>query len=622
MISAIKGDITKITNVQAICNAANESLLGGGGVDGAIHRAAGPKLLEECKTLGGCRIGEAKITKAYNLPCEYVIHTVGPIWYGGTRGEAEMLASCYENSLKIAVENNIKTIAFPSISTGAFGYPVEKAASVAVFTVAKFLLENPGKIESVYWVLFDNHAFIAYDAQINMLPDMIKLFKQKEFVNPAAAAVRVAGPGFFIQKVLVEAIIKNQDKKRFRMVLFDKVEKLRVDAANKLNIIGKKKIDLFSGLIKTYTTHYFKVVKNTNIVNEELITPLLSNAEIDEIYDGVKKTKKIIAEGNGSIPEAATLGWAVFGSKVVDYHSYPVGNHPYNSTVMWLGNDIFRKDDKTGYYMSLFDGNIPGYILYLYHFKAWKNDISHLNDLMDEKHIFSENELNYLFNHQLPGTFAEFQVMLDRLSQRISAVENALSEGIRRIEKVVDKLDDSKASKKITALLLDETIPLLRAAIRIENTFIFTTRGAYTDEFIELCDTDPVNTAFSLSDKELDLFITRFIDVKKNPEVQTSDVNIKIIDSEDYADSVEFFKYDKNEEEWIPFSKDLKMIINKKMGKKLLNDNLSALFDVLDEYMAVSDLSTTIFYIGSDKNYKELDKYIASRYNTVKLSKC
>ena len=163
MIHTITGDITEITNVEAIVNAANESLLGGGGVDCAIHYAAGPKLKEECRTLGGCRAGEAKITDAYNLPCKYVIHTVGPRWHGGNNNEAGLLASCYESSLKVAMENGIRTIAFPSISTGAFAYPVKDAARVAVSAVKQFVDEHPDAFDDIYWVLFDNQTKSVYE---------------------------------------------------------------------------------------------------------------------------------------------------------------------------------------------------------------------------------------------------------------------------------------------------------------------------------------------------------------------------------------------------------------------------------------------------------------------------
>lgn len=168
-LHAVKGDITKITNVQAIVNAANESLLGGGGVDGAIHRAAGPKLLEECRTLHGCNPGEAKITGAYNLPCDHVIHTVGPRWYGGSNGEEKTLADCYVNSLKVAMDNGIRTIAFPSISTGVFGYPVEKAAETAVKAVAAFLEEHKDAFDAVYWVLFDDNTLRVYEQVLDNL---------------------------------------------------------------------------------------------------------------------------------------------------------------------------------------------------------------------------------------------------------------------------------------------------------------------------------------------------------------------------------------------------------------------------------------------------------------------
>ena len=174
LIKTIKNDITKITDVQAIVNAANNSLLGGGGVDGAIHRAAGPKLLAECRTLHGCETGEAKITKAYHLPCKYVIHTVGPIRNGGKNREEELLSSCYFNSMKLASENGIRSIAFPSISTGVYRFPVELAAKVAVNTVNKFLQDHPDKFDLVEWVLFDSHTESVYKAEVERIKKLCK----------------------------------------------------------------------------------------------------------------------------------------------------------------------------------------------------------------------------------------------------------------------------------------------------------------------------------------------------------------------------------------------------------------------------------------------------------------
>jgi O-acetyl-ADP-ribose deacetylase len=164
-VEVVEGDITKLA-VDAIVNAANSSLLGGGGVDGAIHRAAGVELLRECRQIGGCPTGEARITKGYNLPAKYVIHTVGPVWYGGDRNEDALLASCYRNSLRLAVENGVHTIAFPAISTGVYAFPVKRAARIATREVLAFL-DADDHVEKVLLVCFGREAFETFRAALD-----------------------------------------------------------------------------------------------------------------------------------------------------------------------------------------------------------------------------------------------------------------------------------------------------------------------------------------------------------------------------------------------------------------------------------------------------------------------
>ena len=161
------GDITKLA-VDAIVNAANSSLLGGGGVDGAIHRAAGPELVAECRMLHGCKTGDAKLTKGYRLPARYVIHTVGPVWQGGCKGEAELLASCYRRSLEIANAHNCRTIAFPAISTGIYGYPKDEATGIAVDTVTDFLQQDP-LLKTVTFCCFDEQVAELYRRSVAFL---------------------------------------------------------------------------------------------------------------------------------------------------------------------------------------------------------------------------------------------------------------------------------------------------------------------------------------------------------------------------------------------------------------------------------------------------------------------
>ncbi len=197
-IGVVGDDLTKMGYVEAVVNAANNTLLGGGGVDGAIHRAAGPQLLEECRTLNGCETGGAKITGAYNMPCKYIIHTVGPVWRGGDHNEAELLASCYRNSLQVAADNGIKTVAFPSISTGIFSYPLEEAAYIAVHAVVDFVTEHPDDLVFVMWACIDERTHAVYQRALEQAAS-----EQDNLMNPGMVIVTTA--------VEVEDAIQNID---------------------------------------------------------------------------------------------------------------------------------------------------------------------------------------------------------------------------------------------------------------------------------------------------------------------------------------------------------------------------------------------------------------------------
>ncbi|WP_422485854.1 macro domain-containing protein [Gudongella sp. DL1XJH-153] len=227
-LEIIRNDITKV-HVDAIVSAANKSLLGGGGVDGAIHRAAGPMLLEECKTLGGCEVGQAKITRGYDLHAKYVIHTVGPVWNGGDDNEEEQLRDCYTNSLLLAKKNNLETIAFPLISSGVFGYPKTKALGTAISAIGNFLLENE---MTVYLVVYDKKAFQLSERLFLSIEEYIddRYIEESRIYRPDSRAERLNQEYYLEEAISFDApvkesrrsldeVLKNRDQTFSQMLL-------------------------------------------------------------------------------------------------------------------------------------------------------------------------------------------------------------------------------------------------------------------------------------------------------------------------------------------------------------------------------------------------------------------
>lgn len=255
-LKVVKGDITKLS-VDAIVNAANESLLGGGGVDGAIHRAAGSGLLEECRGLHGCKTGDAKLTKGYRLPAKYVIHTVGPVWHGGAFGEAELLRSCYEKSLQIAMEQNLKSIAFPAVSTGVYGYPKKQAAEIAVNTIAAYTMGRAAEDFEVWLVAFDETTEELYRQAIAKRKKQVSSYPKFELTEECCDSLVIE-----VATVLLKYIIEKNELITYK------------ELTNRLSIsVNPRNLDHPLGCISNACKENGIPLLSVMVVNQETLMP-------------------------------------------------------------------------------------------------------------------------------------------------------------------------------------------------------------------------------------------------------------------------------------------------------------------------------------------------------------
>lgn len=326
-IQVVNDDITKQSDVQAIVNAANCSLLGGGGVDGAIHRAAGPELRNECRTLNGCKTGEAKITGAYNLPCEYVIHTVGPVYKNGKSLEPELLKMSYYNSLKVAASNGIRAIAFPAISTGVYGYPVREATDIAVKTVKQFFENNPDAFDLIRFVVFDDNTEKIY---IDVLDKYIEEYENNKKSFTDRKVIGFHNPdepyGFLSNWYMSDFYVygkKFSSMEQYMMYSKALYFKDKENAENILSTNNVSKIKLYGRAVKNYNDHYWNGIRQI-VVYKGLKAKFSQNISLRE---------KLINTGDAVLCECAKTDtiWGV-GKGMYDIDKYDMST--------WKGQDL------------------------------------------------------------------------------------------------------------------------------------------------------------------------------------------------------------------------------------------------------------------------------------------